>query len=105
MSAVILYITASGVEEARKLARSLVEERLAACTNIIPRVLSTYWWEGEICEDEEAVIIAKTTAEMADRAMAAVKERHSYQVPAILALDIAKGLPAYLEWLAAEVRP
>jgi len=105
VSAVVLYITASGVEEAQKLAKSLVEERLVACANVIPRILSTYWWEGKICEDEEAVIIAKTSSAMADRAIAAVKERHSYQVPAILALEVAKGLPAYLEWLAAEVRP
>jgi len=100
---VLIYITASGEEEARTLGRRLVEQRLAACVNVVPRIYSTYWWEGKLVEDEEALLLVKTTRAMADRVIAAVKEMHSYEVPAVLVLDVAAGHRAFLDWVAAEV--
>jgi len=105
VSAKLVYITAGSEEEARRIARGLVERRLAACANVIPRVRSFYWWEGKLCEEDEAVIVAKTTGALAERLVAAAKELHSYEVPAVLVLDVEHGYPPFLEWLAAEVRP
>ncbi|MDI6710882.1 MAG: divalent-cation tolerance protein CutA [Thermoanaerobacterales bacterium] len=105
MAAKLVYITAGSEDEARRIARGLVERRLAACANVIPRIRSFYRWDGRLCEDDEAVVIAKTTDALAERLVAAVKELHSYEVPAVLVLDVERGYPPFLEWLAGEVRP
>lgn len=100
---VLVYITAPNVDQAGSLGRMLLERRLAACVNIIPGVRSLYWWQGEITEDQEVVLIAKTLAERVGDLESAVKQAHSYQVPAILVLRVERGEPAYLAWLAGEV--
>ena len=99
----VIYITAKDAEEARRIARKLVEERLAACANIIEKVSSIYWWRGEIVEDEEAFIIVKTLKEKVPAIVKRVKEIHSYQVPEIIALEITEGSEDYLRWLREEV--
>jgi periplasmic divalent cation tolerance protein len=102
MTALFVYVTAGSREEAERLARAVVEERLAACANILPPIRSYYRWQGRTEEAEEVAIVMKTVAERFDALAARVRALHSYELPAIVALPIAAGLPAYLEWIAAE---
>ena len=94
--------TCPDAETAARIARTLVEERLAACVNRLPGVASTYRWQGEIHEDAEVLLVIKTTRER----FAALRERlvelHPYELPELVAVEIAEGLPAYLDWLARE---
>lgn len=98
----LLYITTAKVEEARRIGKVLVEERLAACANIVPALESIYRWQGAIVEDREILLIVKTRAALVDAAIAKVKALHSYTCPCIVALPILSGNPAYLEWLGQE---
>lgn len=98
----VLYITAGSKNEAVALARGLVEARLAACANVIDGVTSVYWWEGALQQGAEAVVIAKTKAALVERAIARVKELHSYDCPCVVALPITAGNPAFLDWVGAE---
>ncbi len=100
--AVFVYTTYPSLVEAERTGRMLVERRLAACVNILPGMISHYWWEGRIERGEEVVMIIKTRASLAEGVRAAVKAMHSYTTPAILVLPIAGGEPGYLEWLMTE---
>ena len=102
MSYCLAYMTAATVEEAKAIGRALVEERLAACVNVIPGMISLYRWDGEMEEAEEAVLIAKTRAETFDALAKRVGEIHPYDTPCVLRLDISAGLPPFLDWIAAE---
>ena len=93
-----VYITTKDEEEAKKIGKTLVEERLAACINIHP-IKSIFWWEGKIVEDSEAAMFVKTKAELVDEVIRRVKELHSYEVPCIVSLPIEKGHPEYLKWI------
>ncbi len=97
-----VYITTANMEEARRIGRALVEARLAACVNILAGMTSIYWWEGEIQDGRETVLIAKTRAHLLDTLTDKVKELHGYDCPCIVALPIAGGNPEFLEWIAAE---
>lgn len=99
---VFVYMTTATVEEARVIGRRLVEERLAACANILPAMESIYRWQGRIEAAQEAVLIAKTRAVLVDQLAARVRELHSYDCPCVVALPITAGNPAYLRWLGAE---
>ena len=98
------FITAPDAQSARRIARTLVEERLAACVNIVPGVASIYRWEGAVHEDAEQLLLAKTTA---DR-LAALAERlavvHPYALPELVALTPSGGSARYLAWVRAETR-
>ena len=94
----LIYITTGDEAEAKKIGRTLVEEKLAACVNFYP-IQSIYRWEGEIEEEGEIAILVKTRAELVDRVIERVKELHSYEVPDIISLPIEKGYPAYLQWI------
>jgi periplasmic divalent cation tolerance protein len=100
--AVFVYTTYPSLVEAERIGRAVLERRLAACVNILPGMISHYWWEGAIERGEEVVMIIKTRASLAERVRAAVKEMHSYTTPAILVLPIEEGDPAYLDWLMKE---
>ncbi|MFN4343234.1 MAG: divalent-cation tolerance protein CutA [Azonexus sp.] len=89
-------------ETANRIALAVVEARLAACVNILPRVQSIYRWQGAVESAAEVPLLIKTTAAAYPALEAAIRERHPYDVPEIIALPIAGGLPAYLNWLAAE---
>ncbi len=102
--AVFVYTTFPSVVEAEKTGRALLERRLAACVNILPGMVSHYWWQGTIERGEEAVMIIKTRASLAEAASEAVKQSHPYTTPAILVLPIEGGDPAYLGWLMAETQ-
>jgi periplasmic divalent cation tolerance protein len=100
--AVFVYTTFPSLVEAEEAGRALVEERLAACVNILPGMISHYRWEGEIARGEEVVMLVKTRASLAERVGAAVKARHAYTTPAILVLPIESVDEAYHTWLMAE---
>ena len=100
--AVLVYTTYPSVVEAERAGRAIVERRLAACVNILPGMVSHYWWQGAIERGEEAVMIFKTRASLADKVRAAVKASHSYTTPAILVVPVEGGDAGYLEWIMAE---
>lgn len=100
--AVMLYVTCGSMEEAKSIAAHMVKERLAACANILPGMVSVYQWQGQIEESQEVVLLLKTQDTLSSKAMAVIKDMHSYDTPAILKIDIAAGDPDYLSWLVAE---
>ena len=95
----IIFVTASGSEEASLIASSLVEERLAACVNIVSNIESVYRWQGEVTRNTETLMIVKTTDERYAELERRIKELHSYTTPEIVALKIERGSKAYLGWL------
>ena len=98
-AAIIIFITASSEEEAGNIAKTLVTEKLVACVNIIPRIRSTYWWEGKVCQEDEVMLLAKTVNSLFPAVMNRVKSLHSYEVPEIIAFPIAEGFPDYVRWI------
>jgi periplasmic divalent cation tolerance protein len=104
MKTFLIYITTADKDEARAIGRHLVQSRLAACVNILDHMNSMYEWQGEFQDDVEAVMIAKTTEERVPSLIAAVRERHSYQCPCIVAVPIADGNPDFLQWIEERVR-
>ena len=100
--AVLVYTTWPSIVEAEQAGRAMVERRLAACVNILPGMISHYWWEGKIERAEEAVMIIKTRAALAKPVAAAVKELHTYTTPAVMVLPVESLDPAYHQWIVAE---
>ena len=100
--AVLVYTTYPSIVEAERAGRAILEGRLAACVNILPGMVSHYWWQGAIERGEEVVMLIKTRASLAERVGAAVKASHSYTTPAVLVLPVQHVDPAYLDWLMAE---
>ena len=98
----MIYITCGSRDEALKIARVVVEERLAACANIIDAMRSVYWWQGSVNEDDEVVLILKTAAERVEKLTERVKELHSYDLPCVVEIPIGGGNVDYLDWIAAE---
>ncbi len=101
---IFIYITASSRDEALKIGRVLVVERLVASANVLPGARSIYRWQGKVKEAEECVLVAKTRAGLMDRLVGRVRALHSYTCPAIVALPILAGNPDYLAWIAAETK-
>ena len=99
----LVYVTAQTLEEAQAIGRAVVEKRLAACANILPGMKSIYLWKGELHEDDEVVLICKTTASRVDELTAAIVSLHSYECPCVAVMPIAPGNAAYFEWLAEAV--
>jgi periplasmic divalent cation tolerance protein len=100
----IIYITTSGVDEAKKIAKILLEERIVACCNIIPKIESLYWWKGEIEEDQESLLLTKTRSNLVDKVIARVEEIHTYETPCALEIQIKKGSEDYFDWLENALR-
>ena len=100
--AVFVYTTWPTAVEAEAAGRTLVERRLAACVNILPGMTSIYRWQGALERGEEAVMIIKTRASLADEVSKAVKGLHSYETPAILVMPLDSVEKSYLGWLLAE---
>ena len=99
----LVLSTAGSREEAHKIARGLVERRLAACVNIVPQIESVYRWRGTVEEAGEFLLLIKTLSATVDRVCDAIRELHSYEVPEAIALAIEDGLPAYLAWISESV--
>jgi periplasmic divalent cation tolerance protein len=98
----LIYITTRTMDEARAIGKELVSKRLAACANIIDNMNSLYWWKGEIQEDREVILIAKTVESLVRELIDTVKSMHSYECPCIVSLPIVDGNPAFLAWIAQE---
>lgn len=97
-----VYVTAPSKQLAIELGRSLVYARLAACANVIEGMTSVYWWQGEINQDSEVVLILKTRHEHVAALTRAIKAKHPYDCPCVVALPIVEGNPDYLQWLHDE---
>mgnify|MGYP006310025929 CR=1 FL=1 len=98
-----IYITTSDKEEAKSIGSKLVEERLAACVNIIDGMTSMFWWQGQIDSDNETILIAKTDESLNDKLMNRVHELHSYDCPCTLVIPIKQGNQGYMDWLYEQV--
>ena len=98
----LIYVTAPSHDEALRLARVAVEERLAACANVLGPITSVYWWEGKVNQDGEVALLLKTRAALVEALTARLRELHPYECPCVVALAIDGGNPAFLSWIAAE---
>jgi periplasmic divalent cation tolerance protein len=100
--AVFVYTTYPSIVEAEQAGRAIVQRRLAACVNILPGMISHYWWQGALERGEEVVMIIKTRASLAEGVRNAVREMHSYTTPAILVIPLESVDQAYFSWIMAE---
>ena len=100
----LVLSTAASLEEAKKIAHALVDRRLAACVNLVPRILSIYRWEVKVEEAEEYLLLIKTTAEVFPSLREAIQQLHSYEVPECIALAIDEGSEKYLNWITDSVK-
>lgn len=104
MSALVVFCTCPDETTAERIASALVDDGLAACVNRIPGVVSTYRWNGETRHGHEFLLLIKTTSERFDALREHIVALHPYELPEIIAVDIARGLPAYLDWIARETQ-
>ncbi len=104
MAITLLYFTAAKREDLLRIGRVLIEERLAACVNILGEIESLYRWENAIQQETEAAAIAKTTPELTDQVIHRIQELHDYDCPAILAWPITKGNPDFFKWVNEETQ-
>ena len=102
MSVAFVYVTTGSKEEAATIGRAVVGERLAACANVLPGLNSIYWWEGKLEEAAESALVLKTKVELIEPLTARIKALHSYTCPCIVALPVAGGTAAFLDWVRAE---
>jgi periplasmic divalent cation tolerance protein len=101
---IVIMVTASSRRECRKIARHLVETKLAACVNIAPGIESIYRWKGKLAEDQECLMLIKSTRQLFPEIKAAISKIHSYHTPEIIALLIIDGSRNYLQWLGDSVK-
>jgi len=101
---VIIMVTTATREEAETIACHLLEEKLIACANILDAVSSLFWWTGNIDRAKEHILLMKSRLDLFEKLSEEVKSLHSYEVPEILALPIAKGSQDYVEWLESCLR-
>lgn len=98
----MVYVTASSRAEALRLGRALVEDRLAACANVLDGMTAIYHWDGKLQEEDEAVVILKTTADLLQPLTARLRDLHSYDLPCVVAWKIEDGNGPYLDWVRSE---
>lgn len=104
-TAIACLCTCPDADTARRLADALVDERLAACVNLLPGITSVYRWQGRVEQAQEVLLVAKTVRARLDALTARVTALHPHELPEVIAVDIAGGLPGYLAWIAEETRP
>ena len=104
MSAILVLCTCPDEAVADRIAATLVEEHLAACVNRLPGVASTYRWKGEVHRDNECLLLIKSTIERFDALRERIVALHPYELPEVIAVDVVRGLPPYLAWIAAETQ-
>lgn len=102
METILVISTLPDRESAEKLAHALLEQRLAACVNLLPGATSVYWWQGRVESASETIMLIKTTMARYPALQAAIKAQHPYELPEIIAVPVSAGLPAYLEWIKTE---
>jgi len=100
----LLYVTVADPASGRRLAKRLVEENLAACAHLFPAGSSFYRWEGNLMEESEMVVVAKTTADRATEAIDRIAEWHDYEIPCVLSLPIEAGHQPFLRWIDESLR-
>ncbi len=105
MSVLICLTTCPDADSAGRIATALVEERLAACVNVVPGLASTYRWRSEVTRDDELLLVIKTTRERFDALRERLSMLHPYELAELVAVEAADGLAAYLDWVRAETRP
>lgn len=101
---IVVYVTVPNKEAGKKLAASIINERLAACVNIVPGVESVYWWDGKVQTDSELLLIIKTRESLLSALTQHVKSNHEYDVPEVISLPITGGNDKYLEWIKNSTR-
>lgn len=104
MCAILVYMTAPDMDTARKIGRTVVENKLAACVNMLPGMESVYWWDSAVCTGQEVVLIAKTRADLWDKLRACVCAVHPYEVPCIVHVNLDGGHEPFLRWIETETR-
>ncbi len=102
---IVVLSTCGSPEEGEKIARALVERRLAVCVNVLPGARSIYWWKGAVEEAAECLLVIKTTRECFERLRAEFPALHSYDLPELVALPVVDGLEAYLSWIGDSTGP
>ena len=102
--AYVVFVTTKDADEAKKIAQKLVEEKLIACANIIKGIESLFWWEGKVCQENEALMIIKTDKKLFKRVVSRVKSLHSYSVPEVIALPVIEGNKDYLKWITESTK-
>ncbi|MGH7857832.1 MAG: divalent-cation tolerance protein CutA [Candidatus Binatia bacterium] len=100
--AILVFVTTSSADEAARIGRALVEERLVACANVVPGVRSIYRWEGKVADEAELLLLLKTRRSRFAAVERRVRELHSYEVPEVVAVDLVDASAPYLEWLLGE---
>jgi periplasmic divalent cation tolerance protein len=101
---IVVFSACSTLDEARRIARKLIEERLAACVNLAPGVRSLYRWKGEIEEADEYLLVIKSSRDLFDRLRLELEKAHTYEVPEVVAIPIVAGSPNYLNWMDSELK-
>ena len=100
---IVVLVTAANLDESQKIGRRLIEQKLAACVNIVENIKSIYWWQGKVDQSQEVLMVIKTKKSLFKKLMATVKSLHSYTVPEIIALPITDGNKDYLNWIRDSV--
>ncbi len=100
----VILITSASYKEAETLGKTLIEERLAACVNIVPGVKSFFWWEGKVSEENEVLLLVKTVPERLSELVERVRSIHSYSVPEIISLPVTGGFEGYIKWVCDETK-
>jgi len=103
MAEILVLTTADSSELAARIATELVEAREAACVNIVPGVRSIYRWEGKVCDEQELLLVIKSTRDRFEAVRARIRQVHTYQVPEIVAVEVEAGDPDYLAWLRGQL--
>ncbi len=103
MNRIIVLSTTDTLELARNIASALVSAREAACVNIIPGMRSIYRWEGKLCDEEEFLLLIKTSAEQFESISSRIRQMHTYKVPEVISLPITAGNTDYLQWLDSSI--
>ncbi len=104
MRETLTFVTCKDRAQARRIARTLIREKLAACVNLVPGVTSIYVWKGKLEEAPELLLLIKSRAALSKRLAARVRALHSYSVPEVITIPIASGNPAYLRWIRESTR-
>ena len=100
---IVVFSSCSTLDEAHRIAQKLVEERLAACVNVMPGVRSFYRWKGAIEQSDECILVIKSSRDLFDRLRLELEKAHTYEVPEVVAMPIVAGSPNYLNWLETEL--
>ena len=104
MSEILVLTTADSLDLALRIASALVEQKEAACVNIVPGIRSIYRWEGKVCDDAELLLLIKSSADRFEAVRSRIRQLHTYEVPEVISLPIVAGDPSYLRWLHEQVK-